>query len=227
MIQIIFEDENLLVINKPAGVHSIVDGYDPSIPHVRTILEPDFGKLWIVHRLDKDTSGVMVLARSAKVHKILNEQFSHREIKKQYLALVWGEFPEKLSNSHQLKLNGDRRHRTVMNELEGKSAQTDFILQEFLPDHASLVAAFPHTGYTHQIRAHLLSAGYPILCDPLYYSIESRYFSLTLLLKRTALHARLITFQHPISLDQVTFTAEIPKDILETIEFLKKTEHPK
>src|SRR5664280_1645641 len=105
MIQIIFEDENLLVINKPAGVHSIVDGYDPSIPHIRTILEPDFGRLCIVHRLDKDTSGVMVLARSAAVHKILNEQFSHREIRKQYLALVWGEFPEKLSVSYPLKLN--------------------------------------------------------------------------------------------------------------------------
>ena len=227
MVQIIFEDEFLLVINKPAGLHSIEDGYDSSIPHIRSLLEPNFGKLWMVHRLDKETSGVMVIARTASVHKILNDQFSHREIQKQYLALTFGVFPEILSISFPLKINADRRHRTLVDTDIGKPASTDFGRLEFISPLVTTITATPHTGYTHQIRTHLLAAGYPILCDPLYYSLESRNYSSTLPLKRTALHAKQLTFQHPNSGEIFTFTADIPEDFLETIEYLKKTEHPR
>ena len=226
MIKIIFEDEFLLVINKPAGLRSIEDGYDPSIPHIRSLLEPNFGKLWMVHRLDKETSGVMLIARSASAHKILNDQFSHREIQKQYLALIYGVFPETLSISYPLKVNGDRHHRTVVDAVVGKLASTDFARFEITSTQISTITAMPHSGYTHQIRAHLLAAGYPILCDPLYYSLESRKYSLTLPLKRTALHASQLIFQHPNSGEILTFTAEISEDLLETIKYLKKTEHP-
>lgn len=226
MIQIIFEDESLLVINKPAGLRSIEDGYDSSIPHIRSLLEPEFGKLWMVHRLDKETSDIMVIARTASAHKILNDQFFHREIQKQYLALTFGIFPETLSVSFPLKINGDRHHRTVVDTNAGKPASTDFIRSESIFSLVTIITATPHTGYTHQIRAHLLAAGYPILCDSLYYSLESRNFSLKLPLKRTALHARQLTFKHPNSKEVLTFTVETSEDLLEAIEYLKKTEHP-
>ena len=221
-IKILFEDDALLIINKPAGLNSIADGYDLTLPHVRTLLEPEFGKLWVVHRLDKDTSGVLVLARSAAIHHNLNDQFASRQIQKQYLALVLGIFPKTLNISFPLKVNGDRRHRTVVSQETGKPAVTEVTLAEQFNDMASEVLAAPHTGYTHQIRAHLLLCGFPILGDPLYYSPESREFSAPLPIRRTALHAYSITFKHPLNGESLTFCAEIPDDFQQTIDYLKK-----
>ena len=82
-MEILYIDQWLLIVNKPAGLLSIQDGYDPSLPHVRTILEPEFGRCWIVHRLDKETSGVFLLSRSAEVHRKLNMLFETRNIKKE------------------------------------------------------------------------------------------------------------------------------------------------
>ncbi|MHC1740995.1 MAG: RluA family pseudouridine synthase [Anaerolineaceae bacterium] len=220
MIKIIFEDEYLIVINKPAGLNSIADGYDSFLPHVRTILETEYGKLWVVHRLDKETSGVMILARSALVHQILNDQFAQREVHKQYLAIVFGVFPPQLANIDPLKINGDRRHRTIVDQRNGKPAQTGFSLITPFPVKASLISASPQTGYTHQIRAHLLSLQFPIVSDPLYYSKESREFSRNLPIKRTALHAQHIIFQHPINHTPMNFEAEIPEDFRATINYL-------
>jgi len=222
-MKILFSDESLLVIDKPAGLNSIAGGYDRSLPYLRTILEPEYGRLWVVHRLDKETSGVMVLARSASVHRALNEQFSHRQVQKHYRALVFGDFPALLQVSAPLRRNGDRQHRTVVDFENGKPASTDFSLGEECRPSAALVIASPHTGYTHQIRAHLLSAGFPILADPLYGSAESRRFSIALPILRTALHASRITFIHPLSGTEVTFEAELPEDFLKTIDFLKQT----
>jgi len=85
---VLFTDENLVVVNKPAGLRSVPDGYDPSLPHLRSVLEPILGKLWMVHRLDKETSGLMVLARDANSHRELNRQFREHEPIKHYLAQV-------------------------------------------------------------------------------------------------------------------------------------------
>jgi RluA family pseudouridine synthase len=220
MIEIIFEDEALLVINKPSGLLSIADGYDRSLPHIQTLLEPEFGKLWMVHRLDKDTSGILILARSAKAHKYLNDQFSNREVQKQYFCLVFGNFPSTLIINSALKINIGHQHRTVIDTSTGKPASTDFSLLDHFSATSSLIA-MPHTGYTHQIRAHLLFAGFPILCDPVYYSKQSQDYSLNLPLKRVALHAQKIIIRHPISQKLLTFSAEIPQDLADTIEAFK------
>lgn len=87
---VIYADAKLLVIDKPAGVLSIPDGYDHAVPYLGRILEPSYGRLWIVHRLDKQTSGVMVFARSAEVHKKLNQQFSEHQVSKSYHAIIFG-----------------------------------------------------------------------------------------------------------------------------------------
>lgn len=221
MIEILFEDKSILVINKPAGLNSIADGYDPLLPYVRSILEPQYGRLWVVHRLDKETSGIMVLARSVEAHRNLNTQFTDRKIQKTYYALVFGDFPETVRCRLPLRINGDRHHRTVVDEQTGKPASTDFILMESYLRHCSLITASPHTGYTHQIRSHLLNQKFPILCDPLYYSKESQEFSADLILNRTALHSRSITLSHPIENQLLTFSTDLPEDFLQTIEFLK------
>jgi tRNA pseudouridine32 synthase / 23S rRNA pseudouridine746 synthase len=223
MLEILFEDNSILVINKPSGLNSIADGYDPNLPFVRSILEPDYGRLWVVHRLDKDTSGVMILARSADAHRNLNIQFTDRLIQKKYFALVFGDFPEKLNCSLPLRINGDRRHRTVIDEIIGKPASTDFSLSDRLSVFCSLITASPHTGLTHQIRAHLAKLNFPILCDPLYFSKESKAFALNLPIKRTALHAHSITFSHPVEKTQITISADLPEDFKQTINSLKES----
>ena len=227
MIDILFVDEFILVINKPAGLISIADGYDPKIPYIRSILEPQFGRLWVIHRLDKETSGVMVLARSAPAHQNLNDQFANRIIQKSYIALVYGEFPPKLSCTFPLRVNGDRRHRTVIDEENGKPAITDFTLLDVFPNRCSQITALPHTGYTHQIRAHLLRLGYPILGDSLYCSKESKEFSLGLPIKRCALHAQSLTFNHPVDNRSISFSADPPVDFTEAINHLNKKRLPK
>src|SRR5512138_2201442 len=89
-LEIIHQDEAILVANKPAGLSTLPDGYDSSLPHVKSLLEQQFGRLWIVHRLDKDTSGVLLLARTAQAHRLLNQQFEQHQVLKVYHALVAG-----------------------------------------------------------------------------------------------------------------------------------------
>ena len=221
MIEIVYQDKFLFVINKPAGLNSIADGYDPTLPYVRSLLEPQFQRLWVVHRLDKDTSGLMILARTAVVHRLLCAQFLDRSVQKQYLALVYGCFPDHLRADRPLRINGDRRHRTVVDNTNGKQAITDFSLVENYGNGTSQISAFPHTGYTHQIRAHVFNLGFPILGDPLYYSKESLEFSKAMFIKRTMLHSYKITFLHPVENIQMDLTARIPDDISQTIQTFK------
>lgn len=221
-IQIIHEDPDLLVIDKPAGILSIADGYIKDLPHLRTLLEPEFGRLWIVHRLDKDTSGVMLLARTVTAHKFINEQFTNHSIYKEYIALVCGTSPLEFVDNSPLKVDGDRKHRTVIDHQKGKPAFTGFqTLQTFQRD-VSLVAAKPKTGFTHQIRCHLLHSGFPILGDRIYSTTDSDDLSLSLGIKRVALHAREITFCHPTGHQTVTFNAQTPQGFLEAIQLINK-----
>ena len=175
-IEILFEDEDLLIINKPAGLRVIRDGYHPELPTVPSMLEAHFGRVFIVHRLDKDTSGVLILARNAFSHKNLNSQFSDRLVKKEYHAVVISveDFPPTLVVDQPLLVDGDRRHRTRVDPLRGKPASTEFsLITQFSQE--ALVKAFPTTGYTHQIREHALYAGYPLLGDePLLFPCQRR-----------------------------------------------------
>ena len=189
---IIYSDNSLLVVNKPAGLRTIPDGYDPTLPHLSGSLTPEYGRVWTVHRLDKDTSGVIVFARSAESHRSLNAQFSARETRKEYHALVVGlpAWDEQQINL-RLRVNGDRRHRTVVDAWRGKPATTSFTVLARYPAYSlALISAQPHTGYTHQIRAHLAAIQFPVLADALYRA--QLPFDITpppLPITRTALHA--------------------------------------
>lgn len=221
-VEILFQDEHLLAINKPAGLRTLPDGYQPDLEHVRSLLEPRFGRLWIVHRLDKETSGVLLLARSAEAHHLLNDQFAGRVIKKEYHALVRGapnldDWEIRLP----LRIDGDRNHRTAIDLQRGKPAVTQISVLERYPGHHSLVSARPLTGYTHQIRTHLAACNLPILGDPLYAArphpaapddLRITPPDCSLSAGRLGLHAFSIQFSHPFSQQALTLTAPYPAD---------------
>lgn len=218
-------DDSILVINKPAGLPSLPDGYNPESAHLKSILEPKYGPLWIVHRLDRDTSGVMIIARNAESHRRLNIQFEQRMVAKEYHAIVHGSPQwQELSIRLPLVVDGDRRHRTVVNPRFGTSAHTDLrVIQHF--GRFTLLAAQPHTGRRHQIRAHLLAKGFPIVADNLYGgssgiylsdikpNYHKRRFNEKPLLGRTGLHAWALCIEHPGNSQPLTINAPYPDDI--------------
>ncbi len=233
---LIYQDTHLLVVNKPAGLLVIPDGYDPSIPYLVNTLKNSFGALWVVHRLDRETSGVILFARTPEAHRHLNRQFEKHEVRKVYHTLVSGN-PSWQEKTVQLPLlpDGDRKHRTVVHPQKGKAAKTSFRVLEHFAE-AALIEAIPFSGRRHQIRAHLAAMGFPILGDPLYSHIESRArktkqapqpiraprADLSHLINRLALHAWQISLEHPALLQRVTYQAGYPEDFRCAIEALRR-----
>lgn len=232
---IIWSDASLLVVNKLAGLLSLPDGYDAGAPHLAGVLSPEYGPLWIVHRLDRQTSGVIVLARTVEAHRDLNRQFESRQISKVYHALVvggpkWDERTVKLP----LRANGDRRHRTVVDPRNGKSALSRFRVLERL-ERYTLIEAIPGTGRTHQIRVHLAAQGIPVVVDQLYGDGAGVYLSQIKLdyrrsaskperplLSRLGLHAWTLTLEHPVTQAALCFEAPYPKDFASVLRQLRR-----
>jgi RluA family pseudouridine synthase len=222
---VLWVDDALLVVNKPAGLPSLPDGYHPGAPHLRAVLEPLYGRLWIVHRLDKDTSGVILLARTAPAHRLLNTQFQEHRTGKLYHALVTGvpEWEEQRVDAPLLP-DGDRRHRTLVDLQRGKPAVTHFCVLERFSGSALLEAA-PETGRPHQIRAHLAYLGYPLLADKLYSSQGPNWVAGQPdrpPLIRLALHAWSLEIEHPLDGERRTYTAHYPEDFRAALEQLRQ-----
>jgi RluA family pseudouridine synthase len=228
-IPILWSDQDLLVIDKPAGMLSLPDGYDPSLPHVKSVLSPLYGDLWIVHRLDRETSGVMVLACNADAHQDMNTQFQNRMVKKVYVAIVLGcpEWDQKFVQL-PLRTNVGRRHRTVVDRDSGKGSETQFNVLERFADYC-LIEAKPGTGRRHQIRAHLFNEGYPIACDSLYGilqagiedQITSEKYTGVPMLERTALHASSIEFINPGDGKKNLVEAPLASDMQLVLKYLR------
>lgn len=232
---VLFKDHDLLVINKPAGLLVLPDGYDPEATHLKDLLTPEFGELWIVHRLDRQTSGVLLLARTPETHRALNIQFENRQVAKVYHAVVVGD-PGWTRHTVELPLraDGDRRHRTVVDRQQGKTALTHVRVLERFGEYA-LIAAAPQTGRTHQIRVHLAALEHPIVADDLYgdgqglhlsqfkrnYNTSSRKAERPLL-DRLGLHAFSIDFVHPKRKRNMAFRASYPKDFNAALRQLRK-----
>mgnify|MGYP001209471430 CR=1 FL=1 len=193
---VIFVDSHLVIVDKPSGLRSVPDGYDPALPHLRSVLEPFLGKLWMVHRLDKETSGLVVMARDADSHRELNRQFREREPIKRYLAQVapqpsWNE----MSLEAPLRINADRDHRTRVDFGRGKPARTDFVVRQREETWVELECTL-FSGITHQIRAHLYHLGLGILGDTLYQPPAFKSAPKPEV-DRMMLHASELTFTHP------------------------------
>jgi len=235
---VLYADEDVLAINKPAGLPTLPDGYDREAAHVRSVLWPLYGRLWIVHRLDRETSGVLALARSAEAHRDLNMQFESHQALKVYHALVVGE-PTWESTMVDLPLlpDGDRRHRTLVDDEHGKPARTEMhVLERF--EGYSLVQAVPRSGRTHQIRAHLSALGYSLVGDRLYGVSEGLFLSELkpgfcggiagecALIRRVGLHARSLELTHPSRGDALRFEAPYPKDFAAALRQLRRYSLP-
>jgi len=213
-MQIIHADNYILVLDKPAGIPVLPDGWEKDSPYLVKILEEEFGKIWIIHRLDKITSGVMVFAREAESHRALNMQFENHEVEKVYHALVEGNPNwEERTAKHPLRVNVGHKHRTVVDDRDGKPSETRFRLRE-LYQSSALIEAMPKTGRTHQVRVHSKAVGHPLVGDILYGAAESN------IIARPALHAWSLTFTHPITNERLTFTAEYPQDFATALKLL-------
>ncbi len=214
-MKILFEDPHLFVTDKPAGLPVLPDGWEPDAPYLVKMLEAEYGKIFIVHRLDKTTSGVMVFARDAETHRSLSMQFESHEAQKIYHAIIEGnpKWEEKVTK-FPLRVNVGHKHRTVVDDRDGKPSETRFkILKRYQA--AVEIEAQLMTGRTHQIRVHAAALGHPLVGDILYGAKE------TSLIERPALHAYSLTFTHPVSHERVTFTAEHPRDFDSALKRLR------
>jgi len=231
---VLWQDKTLLVINKPAGLPSLPDGYDPDAPFLVGLLKQHFAPLWVVHRLDRNTSGVMIFARTPDAHRVMNTQFELRQVSKNYHALIKGT-PTWVQKTVELPLrpDGDRKHRTVVDHKEGKTASTNLTIQERLGAF-TLILASPQTGRRHQIRAHLAAVGFPIVSDLLYGGHPGvRLFDIkpgfqkedsdeARILNRLGLHAHSIMIKHPATGEKMQLEAPYPNDLSMTLKQLRK-----
>ena len=192
--EIIFENESVMVINKPHGlvVHPAAGNYDSTLANgILHHLQDgeDFDdelRPGIVHRLDKDTSGLLIIAKTTEALAFLSQQFAERRVEKVYLAISFGKFKAPWTIGGAIKRDPHERKRFMWHAFDGKPAETSFkILQSTKPDKAGnafhLVEARPKTGRTHQIRVHLLQSGLPIVDDPIYGKARSTLKSRLLL----------------------------------------------
>ena len=220
-MKIIYEDQDLLVVNKPAGQLVHPAGKNISGTLFTSLLDysQDFQKLeraGIVHRLDRDTSGLIIVAKNNFSYCSLKKQFKERKVKKKYLAVVKGKFP---FDGEEFNLPLGRKENEITRGLsfkEGKEAITRFVvLQTF--KNATFLEVFIKTGRTHQIRATLSFLGYPVLGDKKY---GGRRTEIDALIARQALHSTSIGFFHPSTKNYLTFTAALPEDMKELLEML-------
>lgn len=232
---IIHRDDDVLVINKPAGLLSVAARGDAVVIDVmRQSGALEVGQeVRVVHRLDKEVSGVMVYALNLKAQQDLTLQFSQRTVEKTYLALVTGTL--KGAGEINLPLHVDRDKRIVkISERQGKPSLTDYWVLEKLNGY-SLVECHPRTGRLHQIRVHLAAIGHPLVVDPLYggkkplllSNLKSDYqpsfrHPEQPLMSRVSLHAQRLSFDHPTHLERATFEAPLPKDFQRTLNQLRR-----
>lgn len=239
-LNIIFEDDDLLIINKPPNLVMHPAPGNESGTLVNALMHytnnqlsnlDDSARPGIVHRLDKDTSGILVVAKNNIVHIDLAKQFKEHTISRRYKAIVWGT-PDNQSIEGYIERNRkNRKKMSLNNKGYGKYSKTDIKLEKTFGI-ASIVDCHLHTGRTHQIRLHLTSKNSPIIGDKIYgkskinqFGKDKNTFNKFMILKnfdRQALHAYHLGFDHPTSKKRVNFDIEFPEDFKNLIELLHK-----
>lgn len=250
MLEVIFEDDDLLVLSKPAGqtinraettrgevtLQDEIEDYlneqltayreQPEKAVGRSPLAVSFlGRAGIVHRLDKETSGILVAAKNPESFEKLQSQFKERRVEKEYLALVHGETPRE--GTVEAPLARHPRLRGLFGVLEGGRESVTNYRREVVyrrgEESYSLVRVQPKTGRTHQIRVHFKHLGYPVVSDPLYLS-PKRLKQDRLVCPRLFLHAAALSFTHPRTGARMRFEAELPEDLRSTLARLAAVE---
>jgi len=231
-LNIVHEDADLIVVDKPAGlvVHPAAGNLDGTL--VNALLHHCQGQLsgiggvarpGIVHRIDKDTSGLLVVAKSDKAHDGLARQFKDHSIQRLYAAIVYGH-PQPATGTVDAWLgrsDADRKKMAVHREGRGKHAVTHYRTVERLRD-AAMVECRLETGRTHQVRVHMHHIGHPLIGDPVYGRERKGFKSIleTLGFKRQALHAKSLGFIHPVTDERLMFQSALPADMQELLSLL-------
>ncbi|WP_316860621.1 RluA family pseudouridine synthase [uncultured Cohaesibacter sp.] len=247
-LEIVFEDDDLVVVNKPAGlvvhpaagnwsgtlVNALIHHCGDSLSGIGGVRRPG-----IVHRLDKETSGLLVVAKNDVAHKGLSDQFADHgrsgPLVRAYMALVWGQLDKKKGTiDTQIGRSQNNRLKQKVLKVGGRQAITHYrLIEEFASEGtilASLVECRLETGRTHQIRVHMAHIGHPLIGDPEYgQGFKSKLNKLPETLardieerKRQALHAGLLGFVHPISGEEMIFESDMPEDLQNVMKALKK-----
>ena len=244
-IEVLYEDDHLVAVNKPAGLRVIPDSFNAALPNLLTMLESRYRKalgregqqLWVVHRIDMHTSGVVIFARTPEMHRHLNRMFEHGEVQKTYWAVVRGHVQPREGRIDFPMAPHPSRSRMMIISEKGKPARTDYrVLEEF--EHFTLVEVYPRTGRTHQIRVHFQAIGNPLAIDPIYAKTLSidisnlkrdvvrKRHSLDetppALMQRLTLHALRLSFTHPLTGKSFEVEAALPKDFRALLSALRK-----
>jgi 23S rRNA pseudouridine955/2504/2580 synthase/23S rRNA pseudouridine1911/1915/1917 synthase len=232
VVPVLYEDDALLVVHKPAGVLTVPDRWDPQAANLDERLKELIPESSVVHRLDKETSGVMVFAKTSESHRSLSLQFQNRGVQKTYWALVRG-MVETASGLIDLPI---AEHPKVPGKMyihpSGKPSQSEYRVMEKYQKF-SILHVFPKTGRHHQVRVHLQAIGYPLAVDQLYGGSEAIYLSEFKrnyrgkdkekpLLHRVSLHALSLEFIHPTTNQKMVFQAPLPKDLEATLRQIRK-----
>ncbi|WKZ63621.1 MAG: RluA family pseudouridine synthase [Saprospiraceae bacterium] len=234
---IIFEDDHLIIVSKPSGILSIPDRHDPSKANMQDMLSRKYGKIFTVHRIDRETSGIMCFAKTAEVHAALSNMFQQREVEKTYLAFVSGNVqPEEGSIEAALMPDPLHSGRMKVSPTGKKSLTTYKVIERF--KNCCLVEAGILTGRMHQIRVHFKYIGHPCLVDKLYGTNEAIFIrdiklkNLKVvksidtderpLVARTTLHAFRLKLVHPATEKEMIFEAPFPKDLKALLNQLRK-----
>ncbi|MFM1794336.1 MAG: hypothetical protein RL642_721 [Bacteroidota bacterium] len=232
--EIVFVNDDLVAVNKPSGWLSIPDRHDADLVSVKTWLEAKGDKVFIIHRIDKDTSGLIVFAKNAEAHKYYNTLFQNRSLEKTYFGISSGLFNHEQGVCDQ----PIEEHPAIAGKMrvgrKGKSALTHYNVVEQFKGYA-LMRFVIETGRTHQIRVHMQNIGHPLACDPLYGSGDpiklstfKKKFNLSKkdeeerpLLNRLALHAFSLSFEDQKG-NAVTLEAPLPKDMDACLKQMRK-----
>ncbi len=240
-LDIVYEDEFLIVVNKAAGMvaHPSLGNYTGTLVnallhHTKKLsdLNEDSFRPGIVHRIDKETSGLLLIAKDEWTHAQLAKQFYHHTIDREYWAVCWGKFKQSKGEvvGNIARSTKDRKIFTV-SETEGKHAHTFYeVMEEF--EFASLVKLILKTGRTHQIRVHMSHVHHPIFGDPVYggrkivyglelQKIKARVENLLEIMQRQALHAKTLGFIHPHKKEKIFLESNLPSDFIQLLEKLK------
>ena len=242
-LDILYEDKDILVVNKPSGmvvhpgagnfdktlVNALIYKYKKRLSNINGVLRPG-----IVHRIDKDTSGILVVAKNNLAHSNLGEQFSKHTIKRKYLALVWGVI-RPLKGKIETLIGRSKKNRQLMtvSETNGKKAITNYFTKKVFNikdvPKISLLECELETGRTHQIRVHMSYKGSPLLGDKQYGKKNIKFkkinkdFEKNLnFLSRQALHAKSLGFFHPVNKKYMNFESDLPPDFNKLLNLLKK-----
>lgn len=231
---VIFENDDFVSVNKEAGMLTIPDRYDDTQPSLYKILTQQYGKIFIVHRLDRDTSGLILFAKNEPAHKYLSRLFEQRNIEKKYLGIVRGSMPDKKGAVNEPIAEHPVKKGMMTISRKGKPSLTHY---EVLEDYGiySLVQFDIQSGRTHQIRVHTQSLGHPIICDTVYgdgkpillssfkkkYKLSQHDLEERPIMRRLGLHSYSLHFKDNHHQD-FSLEAPMPKDMKALLQQLKK-----